>query len=89
MQLKVQFSNQFKKDIKKIQKQNKDLDLLNNIVRILINQHRIPVKYKNHKLIGNYAGYQELHIQPDWLLIYKLTTDTLYIARTGSHAELF
>lgn len=89
MQLAIVYSKQFKKDIKKIQKQNKSLQLILSIVDILVNHQPLPKKYKNHKLIGNYSGYQELHIQPDWLLIYKITHDTLYIARTGSHSELF
>lgn len=65
----------FKKDIKLIKKQGKNL----------------PLKYKDHALIGNYANTRECHIQPDWLLIYRIDEEqkVLHLIRTGSHSELF
>lgn len=69
--LKLSLTNQFKKDLKRITKQNKNLQLLKNVKDLLLNKTTIPPKYKNHNLIGNYTGYCELYIQPDWLLIYK------------------
>ncbi len=89
MPLEIILINKFKKDLKKIKKQNKDLKLLGKIIDILANQETIPHYYKNHKLINNYVGYFELHIQPDWLLIYKIENNILYLARIGSHSELF
>lgn len=87
--LNIRTSSQFKKDLKKIKKQNKDLKLLKLIVDIIANGLEIDNKYKNHKLLGKYNSYLELHIQPDWLLIYKIINQELFLARTGSHAELF
>lgn len=87
--LKVKPSKQFNKDLKKIKKQNKNLTLLINVVQIIASGYSLDVRYKNHKLSGNYNGYSELHIQPDWLLIYKVVNGTLYLVRTGSHSELF
>ena len=76
-------TTQFKRDLKKAQKQNKNLDLLNKVP--------LPEKNRDHALTGNYAGCRGCHIQPDWLLIYEIAEDTLflYLTRTGSHSELF
>lgn len=82
-------SNVFKRDIKRIKSQGKKFELLDEIIILLLEEKKLPAKYCNHKLIGNYQGYWELHIKPDWLLIYKIIGDSLYLARTGSHAELF
>lgn len=87
--LEIRASTQFKKDLKKIKKQNKDLMLLKTIVNAIVNRLAIDEKHKNHKLLGDYCGYAELHIQPDWLLIYQINKDELYLFRTGSHSELF
>lgn len=81
--------SQFKKDFKRIIKQGKNSKDLELILSMLIEGKPIPDKYRNHPLIGDYSGYQELHIYPDWLLIYKIEGDALILARTGSHSELF
>lgn len=84
-------TTQFKRDLKKAQKQNKNLDLLNKVLQQLADGIPLPEKNRDHALIGNYAGCRECHIQPDWLLIYEIAEDTLflYLTRTGSHSELF
>ena len=84
-------TTQFKRDLKKAQKQNKNLDLLNKVLQQLADGIPLPEKNRNHALTGNYAGCRECHIQPDWLLIYEIAEDTLflYLTRTGSHSELF
>ncbi len=89
MSLIITLTNQFKKDIKKIKKQNKNLILLKDVKELLITESKLPTKYNNHRLIGDYAGHYELHIQPDWLLIYKIDKNELRLVRTGSHSELF
>ena len=75
---------QFKKDLKLAKKQRKNLELL-------MSGEELPQKYKDHTLIGNYANTRECHIQPDWLLIYRIDEklNVLYLIRTGSHSELF
>ena len=84
-------TTQFKRDLKKAQKQNKNLDLLNKVLQQLADGIPLPEKNRDHALPGNYAGCRECHIQPDWLLIYEIAEDTLflYLTRTGSHSELF
>lgn len=84
-------TTQFKRDLKKAQKQNKNLDLLNKVLQQLAEGIPLPEKNRDHALTGNYAGCRECHIQPDWLLIYEIVEDTLflYLTRTGSHSELF
>ena len=84
-------TTQFKRDLKKAQKQNKNLDLLNKVLQQLAAGIPLPEKNRDHALTGNYAGCRECHIQPDWLLIYEIAEDTLflYLTRTGSHSELF
>ena len=89
MKLKIQIQKSFEKDAKKIKKRGKDLFKLKIILNILSEGKRLPEKYRNHKLVGNYRGYWELHIEPDWLLIYKKTKTTLIFERTGSHSDLF
>lgn len=84
-------TTQFKRDLKKAQKQNKNLDLLNKVLQQLADGIPLPEKNRDHALTGNYAGCRECHIQPDWLLIYEIAEDTLflYLTPTGSHNELF
>ncbi|MBF0548648.1 MAG: type II toxin-antitoxin system YafQ family toxin [Candidatus Riflebacteria bacterium] len=91
MKYTSQTSNQFEKDVKKVKKQGKDIELLKGIMLILLNGDPLDAKYKDHDLRGNWKGYRELHIEPDWLLIYKRFEVELIIRfeRTGSHSELF
>ena len=72
-----------------MKKQGKDLHKLKELVQLILKNEKLPAKYKEHKLKGKYKGYKECHIQPDWLLIYYIQDDTLFLARTGSHSELF
>lgn len=90
--LKLDLSSQFKKDLKKIKRQRKDKEKLNVVVSILQNEQPLPTKYRDHELIGNWKGYRECHVAPDWLLIYRVFNGSvrlLRLARTGSHIELF
>ena len=91
MKYTLQPTTQFKRDLKKAQKQNKNLDLLNKVLQQLADGIPLPEKNRDHALTGNYAGCRECHIQPDWLLIYEIAEDTLflYLTRTVSHSELF
>ena len=83
------YTTQFKRDYKRIKKQNKELNKLKVLVEKLVSGETIDSKYKDHQLAGNFNGYRDCHIEPDWLLIYKKTVDTLFLERTGSHSELF
>jgi mRNA interferase YafQ len=87
--LNIQYTAQFKKDYKKIQKQNKDSEKLKLVIEKLLSETTLEHHYKDHNLTGKWKKYRECHITPDWLLIYKKTADTLILVRTGSHSELF
>ena len=85
----VHLSKAFKKDLKAIKSSGyKEQELFDVIDKL---RQNIPLepKYRDHVLIGNWVNYRECHIKPDWLLIYKLEPNVLYLARTGSHAKLF
>lgn len=89
----VVFSARFKKDLKKIKKQNKNIDELLDIVDKLAIKEDLDAKYRNHKLIDdkNYKNCMECHIRPDWLLIYQYNDNELLLLlmNTGSHSDLF
>lgn len=87
--LSVVYSGQFKKDYKKCQKRGLNINLLKNIVAILAIPNVLPPQNKDHNLKGDYKGRRECHIQPDWLLIYEIDENHLYLDRTGTHADLF
>ena len=85
----IRYTSQFKKDYKRIKKQNKDLTKLQTMIKNLVGGEKLESKYKDHGLTGSLKGYRDCHIGPDWLIIYKITDDTLILERTGSHSELF
>jgi len=87
--LNLYYTTQFKKDYKRIKKQQKDLDKLKTVIDILITSKTLPPKYHDHQLSGRWIGHRDCHIEPDWILIYRLTSDSLYLERTGSHSDLF
>lgn len=91
--LKIAITSKFKRDLKKAIKQGKNKQKLDEIVSLLQEKKPLPEKNRDHALIGNYLGYRECHIMPDWLLIYRIKEDDsvelLELARTGSHSELF
>lgn len=91
MKYEVQFTNQFKRDLKLAKKQNKNLDKLFEVIDVLANGGTLDEKYRDHYLSGNYKGTRECHIEPDWLLIYEIREDVLVLMlyRLGTHAELF
>lgn len=91
MKYSLVLSGKFKKSLKLARKRGLNIDLLDAVVEKLL--HGIPLEEKNkdHALSGNYKGYRECHIQPDWLLIYLIEDDilTLTLVDTGTHADLF
>lgn len=84
-------TTQFKKDLKRIRKRGLDLNSLKFVLDTLQKQEALPLKYRDHALVGNYRGFRECHIEPDWLLIYTISNEKLILtaARTGSHSDLF
>ena len=91
MKYEIERRPTFKKDFKLAQKQGLDLNKLKEIITLLANGEPLPPKNKDHQLKGNYKGHRECHIEPDWLLIYKIQDDMLILTlvRTGSHSKLF
>lgn len=91
MKYEISITNQFKKDLKLARKQGKNENKMWEIVERLANDEELEEKYKDHNLGGEYAGYRECHVFPDWLLIYKKKEDLLLLLlyRLGSHSDLF
>lgn len=87
--MKIYHTSQFKKDYKKVKKQNKDIGKLRIVVEKLATKEKLEPKYKDHALIGNWKKFRDCYLEPDWLLIYKATEEMLILERTGSHSELF
>jgi len=87
--LNIYYTTQFKRDYKRIKKQNKALDKLRVVINKLAAGKRLEPKYKDHQLLGNWKGHRDCHVEPDWILIYRTEDDKLFLERTGSHSELF
>lgn len=87
--LKLNMTSQFKHDLKVCKKRNYNIGLLNVIVDTLRIPAQLPPKNKDHSLKENYIGRRECHISPDWLLIYRVNENELYLDRTGTHTDLF
>lgn len=89
--LDIVLSNRFKKDLKLAAKRGYDLDLLDAVVTNLAERRPLAEKYRDHELTGNYSGFRECHIQPDWLLVYRVEANELilFLSRTGTHSDLF
>ena len=87
--LKLSYKNVFLKDRKLAEKRGKDLVKLTEIMFVLASGNAINPKYRDHQLSGTYKGYRECHIESDWLLIYKITDDSILFERTGTHSNLF
>lgn len=91
MSLTVAYTAQFKKDYKRAIKRNLDINLLDDVIRALSHGEPLPVEKRDHALAGNWIGYRECHIQPNWLLVYYVenTTLVLTLTRTGTHSDIF
>lgn len=84
-------TTQFRKDYKRAKKRGMDLSRLEAVLELLCAEEILPAALRDHPLTGNYIGFRECHIQPDWLLVYEIRKDQLILvaSRTGSHADLF
>lgn len=84
-------TSKFQKDLKRIQKRGYDIKLLKEVLGKLANGEILPAKNRDHNLSGNYSNCRECHITPDWLLIYEIYEEELYLnlTRTGTHSDLF
>ena len=82
-------STQFRRDLKRLAKQGKNLGELRALLERLAREEPLPARHRDHALRGPWSGYREAHIGGDWLLIYRVEGPDLRLARTGSHSELF
>lgn len=87
----IVWTTQFKKDYKLALKRHLDIGLLDNVIRALSRGEALPEESKDHALTGDWIGHRECHIQPDWLLVYRIEEDVLVLTltRTGTHSNLF
>ncbi len=87
----VVFTNQFKKDLKLVERRGKHIAKLKKVLCLLASGERLPRKFMDHALTGEYRDIRECHIEPDWLLMYKIVKEQLilYAVRTGTHSDLF
>jgi len=83
------YAAQFERDLRLMQRRGKDTAKLRAILTSLINEEPLAQRQRDHPLVGNYSGRRECHIEPDWLLIYKLVNNEITFERTGTHADLF
>ncbi|MBO4872142.1 MAG: type II toxin-antitoxin system YafQ family toxin [Lachnospiraceae bacterium] len=91
--LRIEFTGQFKRDYKLAVKRGCDPKKLETVLDYLVNEQPLPEKYRDHALANsrNYKDMRECHIEPDWLLVYKIYQDILILRliRTGAHSDLF
>lgn len=89
--LEIVPSNQFKKDLKLAKKRGCNTEQLRDVVNTLAQEQQLDRKYRDHGLTGNYDGFRECHVEPDWLLIYRISHKSLelFLFRTGTHSDLF
>ena len=82
-------TTQFRKDYKRAIKRGKDIAKLDDIIRKLARGEPLDIRHRDHALVGNWSSFRECHIEPDWLLIYRIQTDVLVLTlvRTGTHGD--
>lgn len=91
MAREIVWTTQFKRDYKLAMKRHLRINLLDDVIRMLSRGELLPEKYRDHALTGNWIGYRECHLLPDWLLVYRVEDDILVLTlvRTGTHSDLF
>jgi mRNA interferase YafQ len=89
MALELRTTTAFERDVRRVNRQGKQLDKLEAIVNLLQNQEPLPTRCHPHPLRGDWVGHWDCHVEPDWILLYKITDKAPVLVRTGSHADLF
>jgi mRNA interferase YafQ len=80
---------QFKRDVKRMQRQGREVEKLKSVLEALVKGEPLAAKYRDHVLVRQHKGTRECHIEPDWMLIYELAETEIVLIRTGSHSDLF
>jgi len=83
------YTGQFKRDVKLAEKRGKDMSKLRGVIELLLTGEPIPRELGDHPLTGDWKPSRDLHIEPDWILIYRVDGDTVCFERTGAHSDLF
>ncbi|WP_298049931.1 type II toxin-antitoxin system YafQ family toxin [uncultured Cardiobacterium sp.] len=89
MPLRPLRTKQFERDIKRCQKRGKNMEKLKTLIVLLLEEQPLPIHYRDHPLGGDWQDWRDAHIEPDWLLLYRVDDGALILSRTGSHADLF
>jgi mRNA interferase YafQ len=82
-------TGQFEREYSHMVKRGKKIEKLDAVMMLLINEDPLPLRNRDHALTGNFKGYRDCHIEPDWLLIYKVDGDAIIFERTGTHSDIF
>ena len=84
-------TTQLRKDLKRIRDRGYDLSTLDDVLQTLLSEEPLPETNRDHALTGDYKGFRECHIEPDWLLVYAVDKGKLILtaSRTGTHSDLF
>lgn len=83
------YTNRFEKDVDLAKRRGKNTDKLKTIIELIVSEQPLPPRLRDHPLVGKYVGRRECHIEPDWLLVYKLEPGAVVLERTGTHSDLF
>lgn len=83
------YTTQFRRDVKKAKQRGYNLQKLKTAILLLLHEEPLPEQYQDHALKGAWKRYHDLHIEPDWLLVYKIDGDDCIFSRTGTHADIF
>jgi mRNA interferase YafQ len=81
--------SRFKRDVKRMERRGREMSKLRTVIQLLIEGDPLPPELKDHPLSGDWKHFRDCHIEPDWVLIYKIDGNELYLVQTGTHADLF
>ncbi|OGR07511.1 MAG: hypothetical protein A2511_12275 [Deltaproteobacteria bacterium RIFOXYD12_FULL_50_9] len=85
----IRYSTKFKKNLELMIRRGKDVETIKVVIAALAEGRMLDRKYKDHALTGNFVGFRDCHIEPDWILIYRIEDEILYLEKTGTHSDLF
>jgi mRNA interferase YafQ len=83
------YSGQFRRDTKRMQKRGKDMSKLRAVVQLILSGEPLPERLRDHALTGDWSKHRDCHIEPDWLLVYRIAGEEVRFERTGTHSDLF
>ena len=86
--LKPIYATKFKRDLKRMEKSGKDPEKIKAVIRLICNEEPLEARHRDHPLSGNWKGFRDCHVEPDWILIYNVVDGKANFARTGTHSDL-